>query len=209
MRRQRIRKLIAQTENGGNKMRRTFSVSVVLVALAALAPLMTTLPSSAATQSCTSSAKVVLKDVSIRLPSIFGERSTIILYQVKIPVTVDPQCQTKPLSCPWGQSCSVSGRAVAQSDSGGAGVEIQLQQVDTFVMAVYGITRWVDLGPPGSCRRNGANQSCPAYAPAQIVSSSTAFGPAQVRALCHWKEKVGVVDKKAAITQCQVTLNLS
>lgn len=181
-------------------MRRSFSFSVVVVSLAVLAPLMTTVSSSAATASCQSEARIVLKDLSVRLPSLLGERSTVILYQVKVPVTVDPACQTKAAACSGGL-CGVIGDAQAQSKSGGAGVVIQLQRVDAVFQFYAGLTRWIDLGAPYSCRKNGANQTCAVSTLGPHVQSGDV-----VRAVCHWKSKQGTIDQNAKITVCKVNV---
>jgi len=184
-------------------MRKSLWVSVVVVVMAVLAPVMVAVPSSAVSASCHDEARIVVKDFSITLPKVFGEKSTVILYQIKLPVSVDPECQTKAIQC-FSIGCVATGHADAASTSGGAGVVIQLQTTAPFVSTVSAITRWYDLGKSAACRKNGANQSCSADTEPQFLE-----GPRLLRALCHWKSKFGTVDQNAKITTCRIDMTVS
>jgi len=175
-------------------MRKTLSVSVVLVALTALAPLMTTIQSSAAEMtSCHDEAPIVLKDIVVHTPSVFGSgKGTVSPFQFKIPLSLYPACQTGPVQCEDFTACYVHGYVVAESSSGGAGASVQLQYIIRYP---FGVSAWTNLGSPASCRQEGANKYCAAGTNNFLALPNGGT----YRALCTWKSKALTVDRNAKI----------
>lgn len=192
--------------------RRTLSVSVVLVALTALGPLLTTVPSSASSGSCEASATIAFLDVTIHTPSVLGSgKGTFNPFQLIKVVSLDPACETLATECSiYYHFCYVSGWAKATSSSGGAGVSMQLQRENPQKVGKYQIPllkAWTNLDAPVSCRA-GLKGSKYQYCRTPYAFALVGAGE-KVRAVCTWKAKPPVVDKNPRIEECVVNVSAS